>query len=161
MASRLRCGRAVLLVLFAALLPACSSNTPSIPGGVLRSALSLTVTPSPVTPNITSAPILSVQYTVKIEETAGLGGELQYVNGTIFSQATGAALAFNNYDSADIVVFVGNKRLEGGKSVNVSQQIDYVFPSGATSLTAFLTVAVQLKDDRGNFVNQSILVPVQ
>jgi hypothetical protein len=160
MTSRLSYGRAALLVALALALPACSSSTPSVPGGVVRSVLALTVTPNPAKTNLSSAPVLVVQYSVKVAETAGLGGEIQYVNSTLFNQATGGTLAFNNYDSSDILVFVGSKRLEGGKSIDVTQQLNYVLPA-STTVTAVLTVAVQLKDDHGNFVNQSILVPVE
>jgi hypothetical protein len=161
MISRLSQGRSALILVLALALPSCSSNTPSTPSGVLRAVLALTVTPNPVKTNLSSAPVLVVQYTVKVAETAGLGGEVQYVNGTIFNQATGATIAFSSYDTSDILVFVGSKRLEAGKSIDVPQQLNFVLPTGTTSINAVLTVAVQVKDDRGNFVNQSILVPVQ
>jgi len=141
----------------AALVPACSSDTPSIPDGVIRSHIVLTVTPSPLAP-IATPPVYSLRYTVTIAETNGLGGELQYVNGTVFNDTTGAAIAFNNYDSSDILVFVGSKRIDGGQSRPVTQQIDYQLADPATKVV--LTVAIQFKDDRGNFVSQSILVRV-
>ncbi len=145
------------LMASAALGPGCNSGSPTIPEGVLRAQIALTVTPSPLVP-IAQAPLYSLRYTVKITETAGLGGELQYVNGTVFNDTTGAAVAFNNFDSSDILVFVGTRRIDAGKSVDVAQQIDYTLADPATRVV--LTINIQFKDDRGNFVSQSILVRV-
>jgi hypothetical protein len=80
------------------------------------------------------------------------------VNGTVFDDASGVALAFNNYDSADILVFVGSKRIDAGQSRPVTQQIDYALADPAQKVV--LTINIQFKDDRGNFVSQSILVRV-
>ncbi len=145
------------LVVAAALVPACNSDTPSIPEGVLRSGIALTVAPSPLAP-IATPPVYSLRYTVTIAETNGLGGELQYVNGTVFDEATGTAIAFNNYDSSDILVFVGSRRIDANQSRPVTQQIDYQLADPARKI--LLTIAIQFKDDRGNFVSQSILVHV-
>jgi uncharacterized lipoprotein YajG len=161
MISRPYRGRASLLLALLLALPACSSSTTTNPGDILRSVLVLTVTPNPAKTNLTSAPVLVVQYSLNVKETAGLGAEVQYVNGTLYNQVTGGTLAFNNYDSSDILVFVGSKRIEGGKSIDVTQQLQFVLPADSTNITSVLTVSVQVKDDRGNFVNQSILVPVE
>jgi len=136
-------------------LAGCNSGSPTIPEGVLRAQIALTVSPNPLAP-IAQPPLYSLRYTIKIAETAGLGGELQYVNGTVFDDATGNTVGLNNYDSADLLVFVGSKRLAGNASLDVQQQIDYSLPAESTK--AILTVNVQFKDDRGNFITQSILV---
>jgi len=154
-------GRAALLLALALALPACSSGSPSVPNGVARAVLGITVTPNPVKTNLSQAPVLVIQYSVNVKEMAGLGGEFQYVNATLFDQGSGGTLAFNSYDTSDILVFVGSKRLEGGKSIDITQQLNFVLPAGTTAVTSVLTIAVQLKDDNGNFVNQSVLVPVE
>jgi len=141
----------------AAFAAGCSSDTPSIPDGVLRSQIALSVSPSPLVP-LATPPLYSVRYTVKIAEVAGLGGELQYVNGTVFDDTTGITAGINNYDSSDILVFVGSRRIDANQALDVQQQIDYQLPVGSTK--AVLTVNIQFKDDRGNFVSQSILVRV-
>jgi hypothetical protein len=149
---------AVLAALSAvALLPGCSSG-PSVPDGVLRSAIALSVTPSPLVPITALPPLYSIRYTVKIAEVAGLGGELQFINGTVFDDVSGFTVGLNNYDSSDIVVFVGTKRIDANQSRDVQQEISYQLP--VNSNRAILTVNVQFKDDRGNFVSQSILVRV-
>jgi hypothetical protein len=145
------------LVVAAALVPACGSDTPSVPEGVLRARIVLSVAPSPLAP-IATPPVYSLRYTVTITEANGLGGELEYVNGTVFDDASGVALAFNNYDSSDLLVFVGTKRIDAGGSRPVTQQIDYALADPAQKVV--LTINIQFKDDRGNFVSQSILVRV-
>jgi hypothetical protein len=141
-----------------AVLPGCSNSSPSVPDGVLRSQIVLSVTPSPLVPVTATPPFYSLRYSVKISEANGLGGEIQYVNGTVFDDVSGLTVGVNNYDSSDILVFVGSQRIDANGSRDVNQQIDYALPGGSTK--AILTVNVQFKDDRGNFVTQSILVRV-
>ena len=80
------------------------------------------------------------------------------MNGTVFDDGSGIALAFNNYDTADLLVFVGTRRIDAGGSRPVTQQIDYALVDPAQKVV--LTINIQFKDDRGNFVSQSILVRV-
>jgi hypothetical protein len=140
-----------------ALLPGCSSS-PTVPSGVLRSVIVLSVTPSPLVPLVATPPVYSLRYTVKVSEVAGLGGELQFVNGTVFDDVSGLTVGLNNYDSADLVVFVGTKRIDANQSRDVQQEIAYQLPLNSNK--AILTVNIQFKDDRGNFISQSILVRV-
>jgi hypothetical protein len=156
MARSRRLATAAALALAA--LPACSNSSPSVPDGVLRAQIVLSVTPSPLVPISATPPLYSLRYVVKVSEVAGLGGELQYVNGTVFDDTSGFTVGLNNYDSSDLLVFVGSQRIDAHGSRDVQQQIDYVLPAGSTK--AILTVNVQFKDDRGNFVSQSILVRV-
>jgi hypothetical protein len=149
---------ATVALLALAALPGCSNSSPSVPDGVLRSQIVLSVTPSPLTPISATPPLYSLRYVVKISEVAGLGGELQYVNGTVFDDVSGLTVGINNYDSSDLLVFVGSQRVDAHGSRDVQQQIDYVLPTGSTK--AILTVNIQFKDDRGNFVSQSILVRI-
>lgn len=141
-----------------ALLPGCSSGSPTVPDGVIRAAIALSVTPSPLVPLTATPPLYSLRYTVKISEVAGLGGELQFVNGTVFDDVSGLTVGLNNYDSADLLVFVGSKRVDANSSRDVQQEISYQLPANSTK--AILTVNIQFKDDRGNFISQSILVRV-
>jgi hypothetical protein len=141
-----------------ALLPGCSSGSPTIPEGVIRAALALSVTPSPLVPITAAPPLYSIRYTVKVSELAGLGGELEFVNGTVFDDESGLTVGLNNYDAADLLVFVGTKRIDASQSQDIQQEITYQLPG--TSTKAILTINVSFKDDRGNFVSQSILVRV-
>ena len=145
------------LLILAAALPGCS-NTPTVPTGITRSLLTLAIDPNPVpvTNSTTSIGLHTVKYKIVVKETAGLGGEFVHINSTVFDETTGASMGINNYDAADLIVFVGSKRLEGSKSVEIQQQIDFVLPKDFKG--GRIAVAVQFRDDRANLQTQSLLV---
>jgi hypothetical protein len=152
--------RLLIAVVLAAVLPACGSDNSTLPDGVFRSTISITLDPTPLPAKFSTTAIgyFNISYKIIVTELSGLGGEFIYVNATIFDEASGFSVAVNNYDTADMTVFIGSKRIEGGAKVEIPQQIDYLLPTGAT--LARLAIAVQLRDDRGNVINQSILVPI-
>ena len=146
----------------ALLAPACGSNTPS-PTEVARAVITVSVDPTPV-PAVASnrfGTTFSARFKVVIKETAGQGGEVQAVKTTLYDEVSGFPVGVVNYDSADLVVFVGAKRVEAGGSLEVPIQIDYAIPGDATAKAARLNAVVELKDDKGNAVTASILVRVE
>ena len=148
------------LVLLAALLaPACGDDTPTLPE-VPRADLQVTVDPSPVPPSQnTLTGVVSIAYRVTITELAGLGGDVQFVSSQVYDPETGLQKAFSYSDSADLVVFVGSKRVDAGGTLVVPQTMSYLLPDVRTN--ALLAVNVQMKDDRDNLINQSVLVKVE
>jgi hypothetical protein len=101
---------------------------------------------------------VSAAYVVNVREVAGLGGEIQFVNSTVFDPETGIQVTGSYFDSAALIVFLGTNRLEAGGELDITQTINYVLPD--FRVNADLTVSVQLQDDQGGLVNQSILVPI-
>ena len=153
---KLRLGALAVLALLA---PACGGSNPTITD-VARAALAITVDPNPVPPSqnaLTGA--VSIGYRITITETAGLGGELQFVSSQVYDPATGLLLSLTYFDGADLVVFVGKKRVDPGGTLVVPQTASYVLPDLSTHAT--LVVSVQMKDDRDNVINQSLLVKVE
>jgi len=150
--------RLALLLLAAVLLPACEDDSPTLPD-VLRSTIEVTVEPSPLlgVQNVLTG-VVSVAYRVKITETNGLGGEVVFVSSAVFDPVTGVQVALNYFDSADLTVFVGTKRVEPLGELVVPQTLSYLLTDFARVAT--LTVNVQFKDDRGNLINQSVLVRI-
>jgi hypothetical protein len=147
-----------VVLLGALLLPACSDDTPTDPG-VGRTIFDIFVTPNPVIGvQNTLTGSVSAAYVITIRETGGLGGEIQFVNSTVFDPATGAQVAVNYFDSAALRVFVGTSRLEAESEIEITQTTDYSLQD--LRVDADLTVAVQLLSDRGTLINQSILVPI-
>ena len=148
------------LVLLAALLaPACGEDTGTIPD-VSRAEIAVTVDPNPVPPSqnaLTGA--VSIGYRVTITETRGLGGEILFVSAQVYDPETGLLHALTYFDSADLVVFVGDKRVEAGGTLVVPQTTSYILPD--FRVNALLAVNVQMKDDRDNLINQSVLVKVE
>ncbi len=146
---------AVLLGAF--FLPSCGDTTTNLPGAA-RAAMVVSVTPNPVIGVQQLTGSVSAGYVVNVREVAGLGGEIQFVNSTVFDPETGRQAAVNYFDSADLVVFVGTNRIEAQGELDITQTANYSLPD--FRVNADLTVAVQLLDDRGSVVNQSILVPI-
>jgi len=98
---------------------------------------------------------------VVISEVAGQGGEVVEVTSTLYDAATRVEIGLLTYDGSDLVVFVGEKRVEAGGTLEVPQQIDYTIPGNAAAKEAVLHVVVRFKDDRANNLRASALVQVQ
>jgi hypothetical protein len=150
------------VALAAALLaPGCNS-TPS-PTAVARAVIVVSIDPTPVLAVVSSraGTAFSARFRVVIKEVAGQGGEVQEVRTTLYDEISGVPVGAVNYDSADMVVFVGEKRVEAGGTLEVPIQIDYVIPNDVTQKAARLNAYVELKDDKDNLVSASILVRVE
>jgi len=143
----------------ALLVPACGGNSNTITG-VARAAITITVDPNPVPPsqNVLTGSV-SIGYKITITEVAGLGGTVQFVSSQVYDPATGLLASLTYFDSDDLVVFVGKKRIEPAGTLVVPQTASYLLPDLSTKAT--LVVNVQMKDDRDNVINQSVLVKVE
>lgn len=146
-------------VLFAAsLLPACNDNVSNLPG-VTQGRILVTVTPNPVLG--TQDQLLgsvSAAFFIKVQEINGLGGNIRFVNSTVFDPVTGLQAAATYWDSADLIVFVGTDRVDAQTELEFTQTTSYVLSD--LRVDANLTVNVQFVDDNGYLTNESILVPI-
>ena len=149
----------LLLPLLAAVaLPACSSDDITLGTGS-RASLAITVDPNPVVATQNSIGSCSATYKLTITETNGLGGEFVFVNASTYDPKTGSLIALNYYDTSDMQVFVGTKRIEAAGSVSFTQTASY--STSDLSKAATLVVSVQVKDDKGNLVQASTLVNIE
>jgi hypothetical protein len=153
--------RRILAVASILVAAACGNNTVS-PTDVLRAQITVNTDPNPITVIASTrlGSAFSARFKVLITELAGQGGELQAVNCTLYDDSTGLIVGLVNYDTSDLIVFVGEKRVEANGKVEVPIQIDYVIPSDPLLKAARLNVLVTLKDDRANLVSSSVLVKV-
>jgi hypothetical protein len=149
-----------LLLVGALLAPGCQDDNITLPDGASRAVIEVTVDPNPV-PGSQNAltGTVSVAYNVIITEVNGLGGEVLFVSSQIYDPETGLQVALNYFDGADLVVFVGSKRIDPLGKLTVPQTSSYVLPDYRKP--AQLAVNVQMKDDRGNLLNQSVLVKIE
>jgi hypothetical protein len=155
----MRSVRLPLALALAVLAPACGED-PITVGDATRAVLTVSVNPSPIPPSqnlLTGA--VSIGYRITITEVAGLGGEVLFVSAQVYDPETGLLASLTYYDGADLIVFVGTKRLEPGGTMEVPQTTSYVLPD--LRVNALLAINVQMKDDRENLINQSILVKVE
>jgi hypothetical protein len=160
-----RLGRAARLLspaLIAAALfaPACGNSTPTVPGNISRAVITITVEPNPVagSQNATTF-VVTAPYTLTLKETAGLGGEVQFISSAVYDPSTGAQVALNYYDSTDLVVYQGSKRIEANGTITLQQSVTYSLADH--SKAAELVISVQFKDDRTNLDFASLLVKIQ
>jgi hypothetical protein len=151
--------RRLALVLAAALLlPACGNDTTSPTGS--RAAIAITVEPNPVPPSQSPLTgVVSVGYKVVITETNGGSGEVLFVSTQIYDPETGAQVSLTYFDGSDLIVFVGSKHIEPLGTLTVPQTASYILPDYRVS--ARMTVNVQIQDDQGTLLNQSLLVKIE
>jgi hypothetical protein len=88
----------------------------------------------------------------------GLGGEpVREQPGLRPGDGPLASLTY--FDGADLIVFVGKKKIDPGGTLVVPQTQSYILPDFRTK--ALLAINVQMKDDHDNVINQSVLVKVE
>jgi hypothetical protein len=145
--------------LLAALVAACSSS-PSNPVTAPIAVLSITVTPSPLTPvgsgNVTSP--WQISFKVVLEELAGLGGQVQLMEARVYEAATGTARYKLVYDYKDLIVYVGSDRIQPRGTLEVPLQITYSTTTGAS--LGSLVILVDFLDDKGTKHEVSLLTPI-
>ncbi len=150
--------RLALVLAVALLLPACGET--SRPRRGQRAVIAITVDPTPVPPSQSPLTgVVSVGYKVVITETNGGSGEVLFVSTQIYDPETGAQVALTYFDSSDLVVFVGSKKIEPLGTLTVPQTASYILPDFRTA--AQMTVNVQVQDDQGTLLNQSVLVKIE
>jgi hypothetical protein len=153
----LRASATAIAVALAILLAGCNDNSTSPTPGVAISALTLTVAPNPITTVQSSAagPTWAVRYVATLKETNGLGGTIELVTGSLYDESTGVLIARNQFDSADLLVFVGEKRVEANGSLDIPQELTYVATAKRAST---VVVTMRFRDDRGNVIEPTLLV---
>ncbi|HET7294458.1 MAG TPA: hypothetical protein VFM88_18685 [Vicinamibacteria bacterium] len=136
---------------------ACNDNTPSPAPGVQVSLLTMTVDPNPISTvqASPSGPTWGVRYRVQLKETNGLGGKIELITGSLYDEANGSLIARSQNDDRDLLVFVGENRVEANGSLDIPQDLSYV---AADKRAASVLVAVRFRDDRGNLLEPSLLV---
>lgn len=143
----------------ALLAPGCGGDNPTVPD-VPRAVIEISVEPNPIagTQNeLTFA--VSATYTITVNETRGLGGEVMFISAAVYEPSTGRQVALNYYDGTDLVVYQGGKRIEPLGQLVVPQTTSYTLSD--FTKPADLVVTVQFKDDRTNLVYSSLLVKIQ
>ena len=151
----------VLALLAGTLLaPGCSNSTPTNPGGIARAVVTVTVDPNPIVSTQDATTFAATAtYKITLKESAGLGGEVQFISSTAYDPSTGAQAALNYYDSTDLVVYQGTKRIEANGELTLQQSVTYALADHTTA--ADLVVTMQFKDDRTNLDFASLLVKIQ
>ena len=149
----------VLILLTALILPSCGNDSSTGLPPVQRALIFVTVDPNPVVGiQNTLTGSVSAAYVVKIQELAGLGGEVLSVTSTVFDPLNGLQVTVTFFDSDALTVFEGTSRIDPGGELDVTQTTAYLLSQARVE--ADLTVSVQFQDDRGTVSVSSILVHI-
>jgi hypothetical protein len=150
--------RFAFILALALSLPACNKSS-STPSGVAAASITMSVAPNPIVTVVSNpvGPVFSIRFTTTLKESAGLGVTVEEVKSDLFDDTTGILIGRTLYDDKDLVVFVGSKRVEGNAKLDVEQTISY---SALAKRNGSLTVTVKMRDDKGNTIEQALLVKV-
>jgi hypothetical protein len=147
-------------------LAACEESTPV----ASSAAVSITVTPTPVPVRLACPAqvpgqptpancFLSLDPTVTIAETAGVGGRLESVDVTVRDLGSGQDQTRVTLDRAWIVGQAGTDRVDPFGRIAFRPVVDnYPIPFGRPNLAVIL--AVRFVDDRGNVLSPSVQINV-
>jgi hypothetical protein len=148
-------------LLSALLLPGCGGDDSSPTDPNARNAIVLvSVSPNPVVGAQNSLTlVVTASYKIILTELNGLGGEVVFVSSAVLDPVSGGQVYVNYYDGTDMQVFAGSKRLEPLGTLEVTHSISYTLPD--LTKPAPLSISVQVRDDKGNLINQSLLVKIE
>ncbi|MEQ1759499.1 MAG: hypothetical protein ABL986_14355 [Vicinamibacterales bacterium] len=146
----------------------CGGNdSPTAPSAQTPTAAAITATviPNPViaiacTPTTCAAGLEFIaSLSVQISETAGLGGNVDFVNVTMRNATTGAEIGTLNYGADELIRRASTNHVNARGSLTIPN-VGIVYRLAGGGRQGTVTVAVQFTDDRGNRLNQIISVPV-
>jgi hypothetical protein len=141
---------------------ACDIVNPTKPSA----AITITVDPNPVVIRVAclaSVPppefcLASLDPTITVAETGGVGGRLEAIDLVVRNSATGAEEGRVALDAAWIRAQAGTDRLEPRGRVAFRPVVaGYRVRNGVVPALVF-TIAVRFVDDNGNVINQSLQV---
>jgi len=160
-----------LVVAIAALGPGCQyfEKTPTAPApspSPTSAALAIAIAPDPlrilwVCPVVDTYCYGSLDSTVTISETGGVGGRVDSVDFVVRDAVLGIALTQLNLSSDEIKTRAGTNRIEPMGKLAVRPIVEgYPLPKTTPRPQIAIDVSVQVTDDKGNVVKQSKRVPV-
>ena len=158
--------RALSVVVLPLMLAACAMRNPVASSATVM----LTVTPTPVpvrlacpalVPGQPTPPncFLSLDPTVTVAETAGVGGRLETIDVTVRDLGTGQDRTTLSLDRNWIVGQAGTDRIEANGSIAFRPVVtNYPIPYGQPNLAVIL--AIRFVDDKGNVLLPSVQINV-
>jgi len=146
---------AVGLVLLTGCHDATKSQTaPDLPTAGLTAALTVSIDTNPITSTSNPNAPYMAQWDVVIQETAGVGVDIIFLNTTIRDATSGAlATPMGLITLAGTVVAqqVGTSHIPPHGSITVPQSLQYALVSGGSAIS--LIIGVQGRDDGGHIVS--------
>jgi hypothetical protein len=157
---------------FAAVLPGCeyfdkSPTNPAPSPSPATAALTITVAPDPlkilwVCPIADTYCFGSLDSTVTVTETAGVGGRVDSVDFTVRDALLGIELTTLHLSSEDIKTRAGTNRIEPMGKLAVRPIVEgYPVKKDIPRPSLNIDISVQVTDDKNNVVKSTKRVPVQ
>lgn len=128
-------------------------DPPSPPVPPSEAVVALSLSPSPVDAliDVDDSELLSAEWTVTVQETAGIGGDIDLVRATLADSA-GASIAETELDAEQVSEQLGgSNHLGGGSTQELLMSLSFDFPSDV--LLGDLNVSLELTDDNGNTIS--------
>jgi hypothetical protein len=152
--------RAVAALACGLVLAGCNSATSTL-GTLPAAALTLTPLPNPILATAATTPgyQYNIQWSLSIQETAGIGGTLHYITSSLYDPTTGAKVAFVTLGPTELVAQYGTDQIAPSGTLKVQQQLNYSVAGGTKG--ALLSIEVELKDTNGNLIDPAVLVEVE
>lgn len=133
-----------------------TSEPPSPPAAPSEAAIAVSLNPSPIDATVTvdgSAP-WSAEWTLDVQETAGIGGNIDFARATL-TDSTGEPIAETELDAGQVSEQLGgSNRIQGGGNQALLMSLSFDFPEDTVS--SDLLVTLELSDDRGNTVTATV-----
>jgi hypothetical protein len=140
-----------------------SPTTPTpTPPTASRANISASIAPNPMSAQASGDaefPWL-VEFTVNVRETAGLGGNVDFINVTLRNPATGGETRALNYGANEVAERAGGtNHINARGSLTVPISIRYRLAGGARR--AVVITEIRFTDDRGNVMNATAEANIQ
>lgn len=151
----------VVLIVLALLLPACSTEEPT---GPTSAALTIEVTPTPVVVRLRCAPggvppcFVSLDPTVTLRETAGVGGRMESLEVTVRDLGTSSENKIT-LGRDWIVSQAGTDRIDAMGTRSFRPVVND-YPIQGTRPNFALIMGVRFVDDEGNVLTPSVQINV-
>ncbi|HET6897885.1 MAG TPA: hypothetical protein VFK70_06045 [Vicinamibacteria bacterium] len=162
----------IAVLALAAVLPGCeyfdkSPTNPAPSPSPTTAALSITVAPDPlkilwVCPIADTYCFGSLDSTVTVNETAGVGGRVDNVDFVVRDSLLGLELTKLQLSSEDIKTKAGTNRIEPMGKLSVRPIVEgYPVKKDIPRPSLNIDITVQVTDDKNNVVKTTKRVPVQ
>lgn len=128
------------------------STTPTPPPTASQANIEASLAPNPINAQASGNPSFpwSIEFQVTVRETAGVGGNIDFINTTIRDLETGTESPALNYGADTIISRAGTNHVNGRGNLTVPLGLRFRLAGGGRA--AVLIANIRFTDDRGNVV---------
>jgi hypothetical protein len=136
-------------------------STPSTPTTASRANIEASIAPNPMIAEASGDPDFPwrVSFEITVRETAGLGGNIDFINTTLRNVATGTETRGLNWGAGDVIDRAGTNHVNGRGSLTVPLALRYRLSGGERR--AILFAEIRFTDDRGNSMTEMAQANIQ